>query len=221
MGNLAIQEPTFCRKNLTCEEKRKILNQIRYQTVFSILENYDCESLLDIGCGNGEFISFLDYKKKFKSIKGIDPNFYEIQKAKNLIRSNNVSIECTQASFKDCCNYSQQFDVVTCIEVIEHILFSEINSFTRTIFEIIRPKLIIVTTPNRDYNAKLKVLSINGMRHIDHKFEWDRQEFRKWASQTSSMFGYKVNFYSIGDEDLVLGPPTQMAVFVRRKTTNS
>ena len=150
MNNLAIREPNFSRKNLTCEEKRKILNQIRYQTVYNILKKYDCESLLDIGCGNGEFINFLDYKKIFKNILGIDPDFYKIQKAKSLNPSNNVSIECTHGSFEDCSDYHMQFDVVTCIEVIEHISLSDINTFTRTVFEKVKPKLIVVTTPNRD-----------------------------------------------------------------------
>jgi hypothetical protein len=53
------------------------------------------------------------------------------------------------------------------------------------------------------------------LRHPDHRFEWTRQEFRAWASDVSSRFGYSIRFLSVGPEDPALGPPTQMGVFER------
>jgi hypothetical protein len=53
------------------------------------------------------------------------------------------------------------------------------------------------------------------LRHDDHRFEWTRQEFQAWAQGISDRNGYEAQFLPIGPEDPTVGPPTQMAVFVR------
>lgn len=37
-----------------------------------------------------------------------------------------------------------------------------------------------------------------GMRHPDHRFEWNRQEFRDWACKAAEDFGYDVAFTGVG-----------------------
>ncbi|MBS1998396.1 MAG: 3' terminal RNA ribose 2'-O-methyltransferase Hen1, partial [Cyanobacteria bacterium SZAS LIN-2] len=53
------------------------------------------------------------------------------------------------------------------------------------------------------------------LRHNDHRFEWTRAEFRSWAEAVAARYGYSVEFRPVGEEDEVLGPPTQMGVFSR------
>jgi hypothetical protein len=53
------------------------------------------------------------------------------------------------------------------------------------------------------------------MRHRDHRFEWTRAEFADWASGVCARTGYTVHFRPVGDDDPVVGPPTQLAVFTR------
>ena len=53
------------------------------------------------------------------------------------------------------------------------------------------------------------------LRHGDHRFEWTREEFRKWAEKIAGTFGYSFEISFIGDEDEKFGAPTQMAVFER------
>ena len=52
-------------------------------------------------------------------------------------------------------------------------------------------------------------------RHKDHRFEWTRAEFAAWAHTVGERFGYQVEFRPVGDEDPVVGPPSQMGVFTR------
>ena len=83
----------------------------------------------------------------------------------------------------------------------------------------LRPKVAILTTPNVEFNVvwgmtpkELRrwdlhlhrlVLSSSPMhtltptlnRHWDHRFEWSRQEFREWAADAATTYGYKVNAY--------------------------
>ncbi|MDB6037310.1 MAG: 3 terminal ribose 2-O-methyltransferase Hen1 [Verrucomicrobiales bacterium] len=71
----------------------------------------------------------------------------------------------------------------------------------------------MITTPNREYNVKWETLPAGKFRHRDHRFEWTRTEFQKWANRVALRFGYKVRFLSVGPEDVVVGAPTQMGVF--------
>lgn len=77
-----------------------------------------------------------------------------------------------------------------------------------------RPKVCIITTPNRDFNKVFDIaLPQNpgrrffrpnipyAMRHHDHRFEWTRAEFRAWAKEAADKFGYRVVFTGVGGFD--------------------
>ena len=53
------------------------------------------------------------------------------------------------------------------------------------------------------------------MRHSDHRFEWTRDEFKKWADSLAELNHYAVAYYAIGPESPEFGSPTQMGVFTR------
>jgi len=76
-----------------------------------------------------------------------------------------------------------------------------------------RPKTVVVTTPNVEYNVRFDTLPAGKFRHKDHRFEWTRQEFRQWAESVAARFGFGAAFAPVGPEDSEVGPPTQMAVF--------
>ena len=50
-------------------------------------------------------------------------------------------------------------------------------------------------------------------RHPDHRFEWDRPKFRRWACGVAARHGYSVAFHDIGDCHPTRGASTQMASF--------
>ena len=79
--------------------------------------------------------------------------------------------------------------------------------------ESARPRAVVLTTPNAEYNALFGGRPAVRFRHRDHRFEWTREEFRAWAEGVCGRFGYGVGFVPVGPEDPALGPPTQMGVF--------
>jgi 3' terminal RNA ribose 2'-O-methyltransferase Hen1 len=105
------------------------------------------------------------------------------------------------------------FDAAAVVEVIEHLDPARLSAFERVLFEFARPKTVIVTTPNVEYNVKFPNLPAGQFRHADHRFEWTRAQFRDWANSVAVRYGFEVRFSAVGDEDPQLGPPTQMAVF--------
>ena len=82
-------------------------------------------------------------------------------------------------------------------------------------FGYAKPGTVVVTTPNREYNAVWESLDAGSMRHGDHRFEWSRDEFREWAEGVAGCRGYGVEFKGVGLEHAEFGTPTQMAVFGR------
>jgi hypothetical protein len=89
-------------------------------------------------------------------------------------------------------------------------------AFERVLFESARPKAVVVTTPNVEYNVRFAGLAAGAFRHKDHRFEWTRAQFRDWAAGVAGRFGYAAAFRPVGPEDAEVGPPTQMALFTEK-----
>lgn len=94
----------------------------RFQAVFDLLPSFQ-DRLLDVGCGDGDFIFMA--KDKFEECYGVDVSSMRIQRAKS--RSKNMRDEKKVHFYKcdvdDGLPFSESFfDVVTCIAVLEHVL---------------------------------------------------------------------------------------------------
>ena len=107
------------------------------------------------------------------------------------------------------------FDVATLVEVIEHVDSERLDVLADVVFGDAAPAAVVLTTPNREYNANFESLGPSGLRHGDHRFEWTRGEFAAWAQGIEEQFGYSCEISGIGPGDAGCGPPTQMAVFRR------
>jgi 3' terminal RNA ribose 2'-O-methyltransferase Hen1 len=105
------------------------------------------------------------------------------------------------------------FDAATVVEVIEHLDLPRLRAFERTLFEFAKPKTVVITTPNAEYNVKFETLPAGKFRHKDHRFEWTRAQFQSWAEAVAKKFGYTVQFLPVGPEDSTVGSPTQMGIF--------
>jgi hypothetical protein len=109
----------------------------------------------------------------------------------------------------------QGYDAATLVEVVEHLDPSRLAAFERVQFGFTRPRTIVLTTPNAEYNVRFP-LAPGAFRHEDHRFEWTREAFQSWAGGVARQYGYAVRFQPVGPEDPALGAPTQMAVFTLR-----
>lgn len=99
------------------------------------------------------------------------------------------------------------------VEVIEHLDPPRLSALERAVFEFARPKTVVITTPNQEYNVLWESLPAGQFRHADHRFEWTRAEFQAWAERVAQSFGYTVRYLPVGPEDEKRGSPTQMGVF--------
>ena len=85
------------------------------------------------------------------------------------------------------------------MEVIEHVDPPRLGALEQSVFGAARPKTVIVTTPNAEFNVRFETLPPGTYRHRDHRFEWTRAEFRTWAERAAAAYGYAVRFVPVGD----------------------
>lgn len=109
-------------------------------------------SLLDVGCGDGRFL--YEAKKVFPgtNLLGIDFS----QRAISLAKAINPDIEFIYGDVRKI-SLNDEYDVVTLIEVLEHIPPTEIPSFLQTLYGYLKidGKLIItVPSDNLELNPK-------------------------------------------------------------------
>ena len=97
---------------------------------------------------------------------------------------------------------------------IEHLDPPRLDAFESVVFGRARPRHVVITTPNVEYNVVFEGMTPGRMRHPDHRFEWSRAEFQEWAERMSK-FGYSVVCTPLGEEAEGVGAPSQMGVFTR------
>lgn len=197
------------------------LNEIRLRAVVDALRQAGAKRVIDLGCGEGKLIRLLLQDRSFEEIVGLDVSHRALEIAQKRLhwdrmperQRRRIRLLHGSLTYRD--RRLEGFDGAALVEVIEHLEAGRLRALVRTVFEFARPGTVVVTTPNREYNAKFETLVAGRMRHPDHRFEWDREEFTRWANDVAECHGYSVRLVPVGPEDEELGPPTQMGVFRR------
>jgi len=195
------------------------LNEQRITSVVEAVLKAGAKSVVDLGCGEGRLLRELMRQRQLDRIVGVDVSLRALERAEERLEFDRLAptardkIKLLHGSLMYRDRRLQGFDVATIIEVVEHLDAPRLLAFERVVFENARPATVILTTPNAEYNAKFSNLPAGQFRHPDHRFEWTRAEFDKWAGDIAARFGFAVRFAPVGPVDPALGPPTQMAIF--------
>ncbi len=195
------------------------LHALRLDTVAEVLKQNKVSSVLDLGCGEGKLIARLIKERGIDRIVGVDPSVRTLEAAHRKLRlhqagdamASRISLQMGSLTYGD--RRWQGFDAATLVEVIEHIEPHRLSALVLSLFADARPKIVVMTTPNREYNALFEGLKDGKLRHPDHRFEWTRAEFESWATGVAEEHGYSVSFAPVGPVDDTRGGPSQMAIF--------
>ena len=202
-------------------EKPIRLHDQRLDTVAQTLLELGATRVLDLGCGEGKLIARLLKDKQFTEIVGADVSVRPLEIAERRLKLDRMPerqrkrIRLIQGALTYRDDRFSDFDAIALVEVIEHLDPDRLPALERTVFEFAAPDAVVVTTPNREFNATFEALPAGEFRHADHRFEWTRSEFEDWAGTVAEKHGYKVSFAPIGEVDPNLGAASQMAVFTR------
>ncbi|MDM5331655.1 3' terminal RNA ribose 2'-O-methyltransferase Hen1 [Neobacillus sp. CF12] len=197
------------------------LNDLRYEAILNLIRSLPHkESIVDLGAGEGRLSVQVGFVEGIKEILSIEPsNKSRIRAIERFEQVNAKEGYVQPQSLPGSLYYFdsrlQNKDVIVLCEVIEHIDENRLPKIFETILNDYRPKTLIVTTPNQEYNVLYEM--DEEMRHDDHRFEWTRAQFAQNVDAWSQMYPYQVSLQGIGEEHPSYGHPTQMAIFRREE----
>ncbi|MCC5988893.1 MAG: methyltransferase domain-containing protein [Pararhodobacter sp.] len=193
------------------------LHEERLEAVRAEVLEAGAETILDLGCGDGDLFLRLAAEPAFARLVGIDICAASLERlrvrlAKQPLRAG--AIELRRASMTESDPALVGFDCAVLVETIEHIDPSQLSRLERAVFAQMRPRTVIITTPNAEFNPLLGVPA-HRFRHPGHRFEWPRARFGAWGQRVAAAWGYDVRFRDIAGCHPQLGGASQMAVFSR------
>lgn len=208
------------------EEKPVPLAVLRREAILAALTDAGAGRVLDLGCGQGQLVQALLKDTRFTEIAGVDVSMRALTIASRRLKLDRMGerqaerVKLFQGSLAYTDKRLKGYDAAVLSEVIEHLDEERLPALEYAVFGSARPRTVLVTTPNVEYNVRWETLPAGHVRHGDHRFEWTREEFRGWARQVAERHAYGVEFVPVGDDDPEVGPPTQMAVFTQTDKTD-
>ncbi|MFE0436949.1 3' terminal RNA ribose 2'-O-methyltransferase Hen1 [Streptomyces nigra] len=206
------------------EEKPAPLAVQRRDAILTALRASGAARVLDLGCGQGQLVQALLKDPAFTEIVGLDVSVRALTIAGRRLKLDRMGerqaarVKLLQGSLAYTDSRLKGYDAAVLSEVVEHVDPPRLPALEYAVFGSARPRTVLVTTPNVEYNVRWESLPAGQVRHGDHRFEWTREEFRAWAGAVAERHGYGVEFVPVGPDDPEVGPPTQMAVFARDVT---
>ncbi|XP_066480652.1 small RNA 2'-O-methyltransferase [Tiliqua scincoides] len=209
---------------------RPPLYKQRYQFVKQLVMKHKPKKVADLGCADCRLLWMLKFCNCIEVLVGLDINEDVMKEKMHILtplpgdyiqpseRSLTITLHQGSVVHKDPC--MRGFDMITCIELIEHLEAQELEKFPEVVFGFMSPSMIIISTPNFEFNPLLPTVKL--FRHSDHKFEWNRTEFQNWALDIAARYDYTVEFTGLGapPPGKDVGFCTQIGVFVRKYLEN-
>lgn len=202
---LQLDEPTKTKPSL---------NEQRYAMITEKVSELVPRIVVDMGAGEGKLSARLANISSLQKLYSVDPSVAAIHKMNKRFADEQQAVAPTvkwgslyyeDADFKGA-------DVFILCEVIEHINEERLPQIMALITETYKPKHIVITTPNAEYN---RVYELDEMRHDDHRFEWSREQFQAWCAHVAP--SYTPQFFGIGEAHVQYGTPTQMCVLTKEE----
>ncbi|XP_042339603.1 small RNA 2'-O-methyltransferase isoform X1 [Plectropomus leopardus] len=182
------------------------LHRQRHQFVIDFVEKNKPKKVVDLGCSECGLLQKLKFHREIELLVGVDIDGAKVQKKMHGLSPistdylqpsyDQLRVELYQGSVTQKDARLKGFDLVTNIELIEHLTLPDVECFSQVVFGYMTPVAVIVSTPNSEFNPLFPGLA--GFRHSDHKFEWTRAEFKSWALKVCLDYGYEVEFTGVG-----------------------
>ncbi|XP_063282200.1 small RNA 2'-O-methyltransferase [Pelobates fuscus] len=205
------------------------LYQQRYNFVVSFVDRYKPKKVADLGCNNCSLLRRLKFCDCIEELVGLDIDYRLLTNKKESLKpllisylepkKTRLTVSLYHGSVTEKDPALIGFDLITCIELIEHLETRDLDKFQDTLFGFMAPHTVLVSTPNSEFNVLLP--NLTGFRHLDHKFEWTREEFQNWASNLAECYNYSVEFAGVGEAPANakdVGFCSQIGIFTRNYT---
>ena len=157
-----------------------VINPLRANYIKEKIELKD-KKVLDVGCGGGLLCeSLYDFGA---IVTGIDAAGPGIEVAKIHAQKNNKNIKYFEKTAEELnTEYIEHYDVVTCLEVLEHV--PDPKSLVKTCVQLLKPSgLLFLSTINK--NPRSWITAIVGAEYIFNILPKGTHEFDKFIKPSS------------------------------------
>lgn len=205
---------TYWKEKLKAKSQYKppIWTKLEFLKIFNKLKPYLGKNILDIGCGDGQFLHLLGKYIKNIKLTGVDISSIALNKAKkkysniNFFKSSSTKIPFPNNSF----------DTILLVEVIEHLI--DIDSTLKEISRLLKPNgYVFITTTDFNLLKKIRISS----------FVWDKYFYpnnphirfftKNTLREICKQYGFlPVNYFWNGNY-FHLMPKGQIAIFQNKK----
>lgn len=159
-------------KNMSCSflEKIKFTLPWTYPSVLRGLIPRNTITILDVGCGNGRIMSWINFDKKYK-VSGLDIKKSDLKQAQetgvytDLLHLNLVKDKLPK----------RKFDVTVCSQVVEHLDKRDSIKLIKSVEKMTKNRVIIATI--NGYFPYDHIQSKN--KYDQHRSGWDPGDFIK------------------------------------------
>lgn len=147
---------------------RRLWHLSKFERVLDYLPLRNGQSLLDIGCFAGTFLSMAD-EERFSRQLGVDILPQQVAYAAERYGTPHRRFQSLQ-SISDLAAIEERFDCVTIIEVIEHLAPGEIRALLGHVARMLVPGgTLVVTTPNYASAWPILELILNRVGDVNYE----------------------------------------------------
>lgn len=175
-------------------EKRINLGEMRIEWFINKVKASGLRSAVDAGCGSGRLAEALLKAGTFE-VNAFDCHAKAVFTATKFLKGKGA-VFFSSLMYRD--DRLLNKDVFCLQEVIEHMPEFQLGRALDLIFGVYRPKLVLMSTPNREYN-KVWGIPEGQFRHRGHLFEFDSAEAADFMAKIGS-YGYNVQIEGIGKD---------------------
>jgi 3' terminal RNA ribose 2'-O-methyltransferase Hen1 len=144
--------------------------------VLEAIKKSGAQSVIDMGCGEGNLLRLLMKDKTFTRVTGVDVSRTALEQARAKLNIDRMPEAWQQrlSLFQGSLTYRDKrfrgYDAAALVEVMEHLDENRLDTLAAVIFGDARPGTVVISTPNIEYNEHYGMCQF---RHGDHRFEWN------------------------------------------------
>lgn len=190
----------------------------RHEAICAQIRKSGYGSVIDLGCGDGKLLAHLRSQGFYGRMAAMDVSLFNIEFAKKRLARQQGELPALFASsltYRD--DRIKGYDIAVLSEVLEHFEPEILDIVMDNTLGFASPRLLLASTPNREYNNRYPGLKNGALRHADHRFEFDGPGFAKWCEKMAAKYEYACEILPVGQKDNDPVPPTLLAVFMKKE----